>query len=87
MKLGKKLTSNPMEKCYKLHLLQECTAAPNHSIRPETRHADKIEAELDKRLGSTLEFKIDHPSILHTLRLILLKKGSLISLHQLLNHN
>ena len=79
MKLGKKLTSNPMEKCYKLRLLQECTAAPNQSICPKTCHADKIEAELDKRLGSTLEFKIDHPSILHMLQLISLKKGSLTS--------
>ena len=42
--------------------LQERTAAlykPDQSIHPETRHADKIEGELDKRLGSALEFKID----------------------------
>jgi kinetochore protein Mis13/DSN1 len=42
--------------------LQERTAAlykPDLSIHPETRHADEIEAELDKRLGFSLEFKID----------------------------
>lgn len=42
--------------------LQERTAAlykPDQSIHPETRRADEIESELDKRLGSALEFKID----------------------------
>jgi len=42
--------------------LQGRTAAlykHDQSIHPETRHADEIEAELDKRLGSALEFKID----------------------------
>ena len=42
--------------------LQERTTAfykPDQSIHPETRHADEIEAELEKRLGSALEFKVD----------------------------
>jgi kinetochore protein Mis13/DSN1 len=45
--------------------LQERTAALyklDESIPPETRHADETEAELDKRLGSALEFKIDQIS-------------------------
>ena len=35
---------------------------PDEIIHPETHHADEIEAELDKRLGSALEFKIDQIS-------------------------
>ena len=32
---------------------------PDKSIHPETRHADEIEVELYKHLGSTQDFKID----------------------------
>jgi len=43
--------------------LQERIAASTsisvETMRPETRNIDEMEAELDKRLGSALEFKID----------------------------
>ena len=49
---GEKLQASLQERTAALHKLDE-------SIHPDIRHAHEIGAELDKRFGSTLEFKVD----------------------------